>query len=827
MADGNLPSSVPATPIGRRPVFERSRGLANGNVRVLGPNSASRRRGAGPLLAFALALGTLLASAGSAQYLEKTLMLPDSFGSVSVLASVAYSPASDRVYVGDESGSVLVVDATTLAKLTRIRAGIRQRVHSLLPIPGTDKLYAASDAGIKVIDCTRDSVVGEVSMDGGCYMFAALDSAGGKAYYIGYDTGYVAAAIDVTRDSVVANVALGRDHVTAACFNTRNQKLYLTDKWRHSRTLSVVDTRGDSLLRTLTMAEYPSALGYNPVENKVYCGYFSGVYILDGESDTLIGSGHALSGGPGVIACDPDANKVYCGIGGGESRDVYILEGSTDSTVAILQAGMGPRAMLYNPLDSNLYVACGEGYELSVIDGQADSVLTHLAAGRMASFLSIDAGRNRVYCAAQDGLNVSVTQGTSVTPVGVVYTGFWPRDVCYDSTGDKVYVANWDPLGSLAVIDCGTNEVRANVLVAGAPQSLCYNPLGHKIYSANTGSGSVGRISVIDTDADTVLRTILTADEPIDVCYNLEGNRVYCGHPVEHLTVIDAGPDTVAKLIPMPSGGASLAYMPMFDKLYYNLSVPWTYHLAVIDCASESLSAILYSPGGSSRDAYVGHPANGKVYFASTETLKAISAVGDTLVPPSLRMTTQGSMLCWNSTNDKLYWAGGDSVTVIDCAADTIITAVSAGYSGLFYDSGDNRLYCSGQGTVTVIDGATDEVLTSIGVGPNAWRMAYSPPQERLYVANWVGSSVSVIRTSPAGSSDEDPGQARPHYASLPTLVNTLDDALRASGSLYDATGRCVTRSGNRHASGLCLAPGVYFLLRGSGLPVRRLIVAR
>jgi len=802
--------------------------LSIGDTRLLVRNSAARNRAAkAKVLAFVLALGALLASPLSAQYLEKTIMLPDSFGSVSFLASIAYSPSSDRVYVGDEGGSVLVVDATTLAKLTRIRAGIRQRVHSLLPIPGTAKLYAATDAGIKVIDCTRDSVVGEVSMDGGCYMFAAFDSAGGKAYYIGYDTGYVAAAVDVTRDSVVANVALGRDYVTAACFNTCNQKLYLTDKWRYSRRLSIVDTRADSLLRTLTMAKYPSALGYNPVENKVYCGYFSGVYILDGESDTLIGQGHAMSGGPGVIGCNTDANKVYCGIGGGESRDVYVLDGTTDSTIAVVQVGSGPRAMLYNPLDSNVYVACGEGYILSVIDGQADSEVAHLAAGRMASWLTLDDTRNRVYCAARDGLNVSVTHGTSVTPVGAIYTGFWPRDMCYDSVGDKVYVTNWDQLGCVAVIDCGTNEVRASVLVAGAPQSVCYNPLGNKIYCANTGSGSVGRISVIDAGADTVLRTILTADEPLDVCCNLERNRVYCGHPVEHVTVIDAGPDTVARLIPMPSGGSVLAYMPMFDKLYYNLSVPWTYHLAVIDCATESLSAILDCPGGSRREAYVGHPANGKVYFASTETLKAIDANSDTLVPPSLKMTTQANVISWNSANDKLYWAGGNSVTIIDCAADTIITAVAAGSSDLFYDSGDNRLYCSGQGTVTVIDGATDEVLTSIGVGPNAWKMAYSPPQERLYVANWVGSSVSVIRTSPAGSGDESPGQARPHYASLSTLVNTMDDALRASGSLYDATGRCVMRSGNRRASGLCLAPGVYFLLRGSGLPVRRLIVAR
>jgi YVTN family beta-propeller protein len=534
-----------------------------------------------------------------------------------------------------------------------------------------------------------------------------------------------------------------------------------------------------------------------------------------------------MTGGPGVIGCNPHANKVYCGIGGGESKDVYVLEGSTDSTVAILQAGMGPRAMLYNPRDSNLYVACGEGYELSVIDGQADSVVAHLAAGRMASFLTIDAGRNRVYCAAQDGLDVSVTHGTSVTPAGVIYTGFWPDKMCYDPAGDKVYITNWERLGCIAVVDCNTNGVVTIVRVGQWPQSLCYNSAGDKLYCANSGWDSVGLVSVIDAGVDTVLTTIITDPSPYDVCYDSDANRVYCGSSADNVVVIDAGPDTVAKRIAMPLTGSNLAYVPMFGKLYCSLPVSFDYYLGVIDCEGESLTAVLHCTGGPRPEAYVGHRDNRKVYFASTETLeilRAIDAEGDTLVPPTLRMTTQGSYLCWNSTNDKLYWAGGDSVTVVDCAADTIITAVAAGSSGLFYDSGDNRLYCSGQGTVTVIDGATDRVLTTIAAGPHASKMVYSPPQERLYVANWVGSSVSIIRTTPSGTG-ESPGQTRPECRSSPAVVSTRDFAPETS--VYDAAGRRVIHSGEQPASRIRLAPGVYFLYSGSSLPVRKVVVAR
>jgi len=782
---------------------------------------------AGSLKVFLSALALLLAAPASSQYLEKVVTLPDSFGRPRPLTSIVHNPVSDMIYIGDDSGSILVVDAATKAKLVRVQTSGSQFVDFLTPIPGTHKLYSAGsyrvpdrDTSVKVIDCISNSVVREIPVPGGCGLFAGYDSVGGKAYYVGYDTSYVANAIDVVNDSVVASIVLPKEAIMAACLNTRSRKIYLTGSFRHSRRFTVIDARGDSVLKTTTLDRDPTVLGYNPTTNKVYCGYSGGVYIFDGDTDSLIGE-RDFNGSPCVIGCNPDANKVYCGIGGGGTA-VYILNGSTDSTIAVVDVGHGPRAMLYNPVDSNMYVACSDGFELSVIDGRGDSVLANLPAGLTASFLTMDDARNLVYCAAQDGLDVSVTHGTTFAPAGVIYTGIRPRAVCYDSVGDKVYIANWDPLGCVTVVNCQSNEAVANVRVGEYPQSLCYNPLGNKVYCANDEWSSIGRISVIDAGADTMLATLTTAASPHDVCYSPARNRVYCGHSVAHVTAIDAGPDTIATLIPTPYDGTDLWYVPTYKKLYH--SMPLYRYFGVIDCATESLTAALIHCIG---EAFVGHRASGKVYFISHDTLKAIDGKGDTLVPPTLQMGTAGSSLCWNSANDKLYWGAGESLSIIDCAADTIVTSLGVGARSLFYDSIYNRVYCSGaSGVVTVVDGATNQVIETILAALNPGRFAYSPRQGRLYVPDLGSSSVAVIRTAPPGVNEaslEPRGHGRVTRA---TLTRVLGRTVSPEEMVFDVAGRRVDVHGTRSGA-TKLAPGVYVVVPGPNEMQRKVVVVR
>ena len=65
------------------------------------------------LLLCPLVLGAVLSSSATGQYLEATIKLPDTLGWLSFPWSLVYNPQNNKVYVGCDSG-VLVVDGATI-----------------------------------------------------------------------------------------------------------------------------------------------------------------------------------------------------------------------------------------------------------------------------------------------------------------------------------------------------------------------------------------------------------------------------------------------------------------------------------------------------------------------------------------------------------------------------------------------------------------------------------------------------------------------------------------------------------------------------------------
>jgi len=140
---------------------------------------------------------------------------------------------------------------------------------------------------------------------------------------------------------------------------------------------------------------------------------------------------------------------------------------------------------------------------------------------------------------------------------------------------------------------------------------------------------------------------------------------------------------------------------------------------------------------------------------------------------------------------------------------------------------------------VTVIDGATNEVVTTIVVGLFPIDFCHNPVQNRVYVASFLGSSISVLRDS-GGGIEED---LRPQAASAKPSTSVVRGVLylpsassfrrETSSVLLDVSGRkemdLVPGANDVRA----LAPGVYFVRRAEtedGRPapaVHKVVVTR
>lgn len=71
-----------------------------------------------------------------------------------------------------------------------------------------------------------------------------------------------------------------------------------------------------------------------------------------------------------------------------------------------------------------------------------------------------------------------------------------PCGVASSPDGARVYVTNYNKLGTVSVIDAATNKVTATVPVGNYPMGVAVSPDGTEAYVTNSWSSTV---SVIDT----------------------------------------------------------------------------------------------------------------------------------------------------------------------------------------------------------------------------------------------------------------------------------------------------------------------------------------
>ncbi len=153
---------------------------------------------------------------------------------------------------------------------------------------------------------------------------------------------------------------------------------------------------------------------------------------------------------------------------------------------------------------------------------------------------------------------------------------------------------------------------------------------------------------------------------------------------------------------------------------------------------------------------------------------------------------------------------------------------MAAGVSpaSLYYDQASNRVYCTDEGSdqVTVLNCATNQVIASVAVGQGPRALAGNPFRNRVYVANYYGSSISVLNDSAPGIEESLEPQVTSRKLE-PTVVRGVLFLPEAASHKPQATSRLLDISGRKvldlhpGANDVSrLAPGVYFVLSGPSL---------
>ena len=265
-----------------------------------------------------------------------------------------------------------------------------------------------------------------------------------------------------------------------------------------SNSVTVIDGATNTVIGSpIPVGNAPGGIAVNPITNKVYVKNFNSgtISVISGSSNTVIKTIGGLNVGSGRVAVDSFSNRVYV-------IDTFVLRvinGVTDSIIASIPIATNGVGIDVNPITKRAYIGnAGIHNKVTVINTLTNTVVTSITGITQAHFVSVNSNTNRVYAGAASIGQVVVINGATNSIITSINVGIQPRQMAVDELRDRVYVTNGGS-NSVTVIDGATNTVIGSpISVGNIPTGMGVNSVTNTAYVANSGSNSV---TVIDGSA--------------------------------------------------------------------------------------------------------------------------------------------------------------------------------------------------------------------------------------------------------------------------------------------------------------------------------------
>jgi YVTN family beta-propeller protein len=352
---------------------------------------------------------------------------------------------------------------------------------------------------------------------------------------------------------------------------------------------------------------------------------------------------------------------------------------------------------------------------------QPDTGTSENYASPLEVLLSLDGARLYVLC--QQSNEVRVLNASSFAVIKNIAVGRMPRGFSLSPRGDKMFVTNaWDD--TLSVIDTKTLEVIATWPVGAEPSSVVEDRAGKRLFVANRISSD---IAVLDAQTGAEEKRLLAGNGASYLALSPDGSRIYVTHvypkiiprrnglenrmePESEITVIDAERAIVVDRVPLH--GIAGVFHGAFSA-DGRLGVAAEYH-------PKNLVPLA-------------HVEHGGAFTYSLELFGA--DVGKTPVEVPLdeleRYASQPFGVAVAPDKSRIYvtCGGSEIVTVVD--VPRLLRFIHT-HNGPFAQD---------------LSASANYVVARIPVGLNPRGLALSRDGRRLFVANRLDDTVSVIDT--------------------------------------------------------------------------------
>jgi DNA-binding beta-propeller fold protein YncE len=676
-----------------------------------------------------------------------TIYLPDSLSGLLYSQCAAYNPVTDKIYVGGSGNCVIVIDCATGSKIARIPTKSGSSEVFCSPVSG--KVYCVGEQ-LTVIDGVSGTVVKTLPVRRAAFCY---NSRSEKLYAYGGRWGADSPiVIDTRTDSIVDTANVG---TASLCYNPHDDKIYCKQDGHVQYRDFVTVLNGNDLSFVVNVPAKAGSgdLCYNYANNRVYCADYGTktVTVIDGTTN-VVTTTIAADSGLVDMCCNPRDNKIYLANGAhapqpderrGPPHDygdssVTVIDGTTDSILTTVRTHGRPFVLSYDSVINKVLVAC-EGGRVEVIDGLSDQVTASVKLSQHTAAFCFDPKRANAYCVGRDRDHSGVVALDVATGsvLANLRTGGSPGALCYNSRHNKMY-CTIPVYSELMVLDGATNHVRARVALGRRPGRLLYNSRNNKLYCQVS---EANQVLVLDGKTDEVKSKV---DMGAPIWYDPQNNRVYSYKGFMNGTrvvVTDGVTDSVVAEIRVPSAGA-ICTNPKTNTIYCAGGVG----VAVIDGKKGRLVKMIPVQGGV--DVLCCDSRDNKIYCASPYSAALLKMdVATSRVDTAMALHGSTIVLCYNPRNNRMYSAGNQGIRVFDAATGRVLARFSA-YSAvesMLYDPENNCVYCEDGNRAVVIDGATNKILRTYSLGRGSYKTALNTAQNRVYLADQQGTSISVL----------------------------------------------------------------------------------
>ena len=351
-------------------------------------------------------------------------------------------------------------------------------------------------------------------------------------------------------------------------------------------------------------------------------------------------------------------------------------------------------------------------------DAQGDDTVAHEYASPLELLLSPDGTRLYVLC--QQSEEVRVLNATSFAVLKNIPVGRAPRGFSLSASGDRLFVTNsWDD--TLSVIDTGTLAVVGTWPVGAEPSGVVEDKAGKRLFVANRISGNV---AVLDAQTGAEEKRLKAGRGASYLTPSPDGNHIYATHIFPNPSPHRSAPESEITVID-PVHAVVVDRMPLH-------AIAGVFHLTF--SADGRLGVVAqYHPKNLVPLAHLEHGGA----FADTLTLFGTDIGKPVEIPLDEleRYASQPFAVAIAQDKSRIYVTLGGSESVIAIDVQRLLHFI---HSRPYPESGSFAQDLSASGNY---------VLARIPVGNNPRGLALTRDGRKLFVANRLDDTISVIDT--------------------------------------------------------------------------------